>query len=213
MGRNTDISHGGFQKEKVLCGPIALGQIIEVTDNADDFTCIIQAAVFLSIKLQIFDGVLPGEQVYIPFHISHAQFKSCYTIAVFKKKISNDCILVFKLFIHVLHRGIQFIIDRRNQVKGHEILFRQLLKCDLRCILGRPKIGIDLILQLPVAAGQSSYQTFEPPFGSQTAGIIFRFRKSSGTFKYKAVNFLPVFPVAADNPVNLHIQLFLFFRC
>ena len=41
MGRNTDISHGGFQKEKVLCGPVALGQIIEVTDNADDFTCII----------------------------------------------------------------------------------------------------------------------------------------------------------------------------
>lgn len=72
------------------------------------------------------------------------------------------------------HRSIQFIIHRREEVKGHQILLCQFLQGHLGRILGRSQIAVDFVLETFVAPGNSADEPLEKAFAFQSARISWR---------------------------------------
>ena len=62
-GRDANGSHGRLEQQEVHGRPLALGDVVEVPDQADDLGCVVQVYILCPIKYLVFNRVLPVEQV------------------------------------------------------------------------------------------------------------------------------------------------------
>ena len=153
---------------------------------------------------------MPVKQLHIPFYLIHSYIKADHIPTGFKDKFSKNHELLLEFFVDRVNRSIEFIVYCRKQVNSHKILFGQLLHRHLRSILSGPRIAIDLIRKLFIAACDSANEPAEKAFACQFMRCIISRRKSRRTFKDKTIDFLTIILVGGDHMIDMFLQLCLF---
>ena len=204
--------HRRFQEKHIRCRIFPFSNIIKIAHEAHDFLRIIQFAVFFSLIFQIFDGVLPCEQIHVPLHFSQTHFEAHELALVILEKFAKSFINLIETNSNILHGSIQFIIDRCDEVEAHEVLFGQLLQGLLRGVLRRGAAAVNLILQFLVAAGEAANESAEKSFSCERCARFIRFRHGGHALEDEPVDFLPVRLVRLDDTVDFRIEFRFFVR-